>query len=134
MHKILIVTIFLMATQQSNAIEFNHSVGMGLQYAGIIGWQGALKQGKNKGKISLGILGFALGYERAVSNNWAIGGSVFGSLFITATSANINYYFSSINSAGWSAGLDLIRLQKLNIFTNSKNYENTVFFSAGYHF
>lgn len=66
--KILLATLILIAPQLSQA-QNQWSAGLGYQYGGLIGGQYGYIDGDNKYYVSFGLVGAALGFERAISAN-----------------------------------------------------------------
>lgn len=92
------------------AAEFKQSVGAGLQYGGVIGWQGALLNSNNsKFKLGFGYTGTSFGYERFILPNVSLGGQLFGNQYIAGGAISANYYLSSGTTKGWVFGIDFFR-------------------------
>jgi len=112
MRKLVLHTVLLLILSFSksvNATSFVNGFGSGLQYGGIVGWQGGLLFGRNKIKFSIGYAGLAFGYDRFLSNQISIGYYGFGNHYLLGGAFNLNYHFGSDPSNGWNLGLDLYR-------------------------
>jgi len=110
MQKLVLYTVLLLVllfSKNVNATTFVNGFGAGLQYGGIVGWQGGLLFGQNKVKFSIGYVGFAFGYDRILSKQISIGTYSFANHYLYGGAFNLNYHFSSDLTTGWNLGLDL---------------------------
>jgi len=113
--------------------EVRHSLGAGVQFAGIIGYQVSEQYGRNSFRVGFGVIGISTGYDYFITPNIAIGLQTFGSLFARGTGLNMNYYFSPTPSASWMIGVDVGRVYHSPLF--GEDYTETAsFISAGYRF
>jgi len=101
--------LLLLCSHQSYAAEFRNGFGAGIQYGGILGWQGSLNTENNKFRFSAGYAGITLGYDRYLGSKFSLGGQAFMNQFIIGAGINLNYYFSSHSESGWLIGLDAYR-------------------------
>lgn len=119
----------VLATEGGGQSRFSSSVGAGVQYAGIIGYQIATKSRGLRIHASLGVLGIAGGFNKLVGENVSVGFNLFYLGLVGGYSANANYYFGSTFDKGWMLGIDLF---------NAANYLGTSstggLISFGYEF
>lgn len=108
---IFMVAVFLLlsSSHQSYSAEFRNGLGAGLQYGGIVGWQGSLNTELNKFRFSAGYAGITFGYDRYLGSKYSLGGQAFLNQLVIGAGLNLNYYFSSNNNSGWLIGLDVYR-------------------------
>jgi len=106
---IIAVLLLLLISRPSSALEFKHGIGVGIQYGGIVGWQGSLNSEHSKTRLSLGYAGFTLGHERYLGSNFSLGGQAFLNQYVIGIGLNLNYYFSTHSRKGWLIGLDANR-------------------------
>ena len=107
---ILLLACFLVVSAPAQAdVKFQNGVGAGIQYGGLVGWQGALNVGDNRFKLGVGYTGFAWGYERYIGSHVSLGGQVFANQFFVGGALNANYYFNQKFKPGFVVGLDVFR-------------------------
>jgi len=107
--------------------EFQNSIGAGIQYGGIAGWQGSYVTGKNKLRLSYGFSGSAWGYDRYLTPNMSIGAQAFGNQYKTGGAVSINYKPATFQNKGWLVGLDVYRGYRTEEFAFEFLYD--IFFS-----
>lgn len=101
-----ILLLGLFFTAMVNANDIKHSVGIGLPYSGLVGYQIAMVEGeKHQYRASLGFIGASVGYDYLLDKNWTLG-ATYTSTLRTVYSVNATYYFKSVYQ-GFSLGLDL---------------------------
>lgn len=113
-HKTSIKTIFPLAATLLTSIvslpatagNFSNSIGAGVQYGGVVGWQGAYSFGNNQVRAGFGFFGVTYGYDRYIGENVALGVQGFGNHVKTGAALNFNYYFNGVRQSGWMLGLD----------------------------
>lgn len=142
------LSLFTSASYAEEDYTFELSSGLGLQYAGIIGAQVAVKDEDTKYFLGLGLPGISTGFQTLVgdSNQQSLGltiaklAGIFSSdiIFVTGT---YNYYFTDFNQAGWVMGVDLGLSREehdSNGFFSDKVYEKetngVLSFNIGYKF
>jgi hypothetical protein len=115
-----------------NASELNHAVGIGLQYAGVIGYQLNYQNEEHRFRAAIGLLGAAAGYDYLLNQHWSLG-LTYTETIRSVYSANINYYPDEPNS-GIRLGLDLGHMPKGDGdgFLFSGNTKNVIWFNFGY--
>lgn len=101
--------LLLLCTHQSRAADFRNGFGAGVQYGGIVGWQGSFNSDNNKLRFSVGYAGITVGYDRYLGSKFSLGGQTFLNQYIVGAGMNLNYYFSSYSNSGWIIGLDVYR-------------------------
>ena len=133
MKKILLL-LGLLPALPLKASELNHAVGIGLQYAGFIGYQLSYQNEEHRFRGAIGILGAAAGYDYQLNQHWSLG-LTYTETIRTVYSANINYYFDDPNS-GIRLGLDLGHMPKDDGdgFLFSGNTKDVIWFNFGYGF
>lgn len=130
-----LAVLFSVLALPCEAGESRHSVGMGIQYGGIVGWQGAQVSEKSISRFSVGTWGVTVGHDRFVTKNIVLGAQVFANIFLTGVGLNINYYLGSKNSANFVVGVDVFRAyEPLNGISGNRDLENNTFISFGYMF
>lgn len=151
--KSLAVLVLLFCGNPVMAAEFKQAIGSGIQFGGLLGWQGSYNNSNNgKFKVSFGYSGTAFGYERFVSPNLSLGGQIFGNQYVSGGAISANYYFSGGTSSGWVLGLDayrgyntgeqalesIIRIFEFAFDTDIIDYDaklrSGIFLSVGYQF
>ncbi len=107
--KIGFAVLASLAVSKSYAYESSHSIGLGLQYGGIFGWQAAVSGEHLNGRFAVGILGASLGGDLYLNKHISLGVTgtsiFFGSSYFE--SVNLNYYINGRDVAGWRLGLDV---------------------------
>lgn len=101
----LIIVIFAYSSQ-AGAGSFANRVGAGIQYGGILGWQGSYTFGQNNLRASLGVIGFTYGYDRYIGPRNSLGIQAFGNQFKLGYGLSLNHYFNGYRKPGWIVGLD----------------------------
>lgn len=124
----------LLFTNSLRAAETNHAIGLGLQYAGIAGYQLSTKRDEHRFRGAIGIMGIGLGYDYFLSPKWSLGGTYTNSLR-TVYSVNINYYFNT-PTEGFNLGLDLGHMPDNDGdgFFASDGSKDVIWLSLGYSF
>lgn len=109
MNKFLLAAMLLTLPQISQA-ETQLSVGTGYQHGSVLGVQYGLISGANKYYAGFGLVGFAVGYERAIDDRmkhtWGVSA---GSEQLTSEDGfvvlNYNYHFDGMPKSGWKIGV-----------------------------
>lgn len=111
--------------------EFDNSIGFGVQYAGVFGWQGSWTEDNIHARIALGLVGATAGIDVNIDKHVSFG-ATFGALGIAELSSfNLNYYPGGQYTQGWRVGLD-VGTFKTNVFGEEK--ESFTSISFGYSF
>lgn len=149
---VLFLFFMSLAPAPAQAAEFKSSVGVGLQFGGLVGWQGSLHYGQNKFRGSFGLAGTAWGYDRYFGSHYSVGAQIFGNQFRIGGGLSVNYYLSQQLEPGFVFGLDLYRgastdAAVVEVFTDvvfagllssdspfDAQIENGIFLSLGYQF
>jgi len=149
---IAVLLAVLLNCPSSKAEGFQNGFGSGIQYGGNFGWQGSYVANSNRFRLSLGYVGYTLGYDRYLLPNISLGAQVFFNQYKVGSALSANYYFGSGRSGGWMLGFDLYRgvdtiesaLDVLgDVFDFNDGFrdvkvdeepETGVFISIGYHF
>ena len=131
--RILLVFSMLVFPCQAKS-EFNWGVGIGLQYGGILGWQGAYRFSSTKVRIAIGVIGLNLGIEQLLSNNFSVGIQGFGVGSTAGWGGFINYQLPAGGRKQWVFGLDLIRKASTSVITATSESTNVLSVSIGYNF
>ena len=136
--EIISLTPFLIIPQ-TNGGQFDHAVGVGLQYGGIIGYQFSYKEAQSNFRISAGLIGASLGYDYYLTDTFSFGATYTASIR-DVTSLNFNYTPSGYANRGWVIGLDfaLIEGQRESgssfFYQREKDSKKVMWLSAGYKF
>lgn len=110
--------------------EFDNSIGFGVQYAGVFGWQGSWSEDDLHARIAIGLVGATAGVDVSIDQHASFG-ATFGAVGLARVSAfNFNYYPESY-TRGWRFGLEAGTM-KTNVFGEDK--ESFVSISFGYSF
>lgn len=111
--------------------EFDNSIGFGVQYSGIFGWQGSWTEENVHARIALGLIGLTAGVDVNMDQHTSIGftSGVIGLAQFNAL--NLNYYPGGQYTQGWRVGLDVGRWN--THFFDEKN-ESFASISFGYSF
>lgn len=113
------------------SVEFDNAVGFGIQYGGLLGWQGSASSDKLHGRIAIGLVGVAAGVDINVNEYVSLGATVGGIGFAAFKSINLNYYPEGKYTEGWRMGLDA-GTADTTFFVKDKS--NFVSISVGYSF
>ena len=135
--KLLITSVlFLQFSNLLYAKEINHSVGIGLQYSGIFGYQISIDNVNHRFRGSIGLVGVGIGYDYFISPKWSLGVTLTETIR-TVHSININYYATS-QIEGFRFGLDLGHMPNAGDegygYFISEGSKNVVFAGVGYTF
>jgi len=118
-----------------NGAELEYSVGLGLQYGGIIGYQLStrLEQGRIRGAV--GLVGASVGYDHFVTENFAIG-VTFTETIRTVYSLNLSYMPNGLRHDGWMFAADLGHMPDDDGegFFSTDGSKNVVWLTVGYRF
>ena len=101
-----IVFLVFIYSSQAGAGSFANRVGAGIQFGGILGWQGSYTFGQNNLRAALGALGFTYGYDRYIGPRNSLGIQAFGNQFKVGYGLSLNHYFNGYRNPGWIVGLD----------------------------
>lgn len=138
MKKIISLTP-LIFIPQANCGQFDHAVGVGLQYGGIIGYQFSYKEAQSNFRISAGLIGASLGYDYYLTDTFSFGATYTASTR-DVTSLNFNYTPSGYANSGWVIGVDFAYIEGQresgsNIFyQREEESKKVMWLSAGYKF
>ncbi|GAA0859803.1 hypothetical protein [Aliiglaciecola litoralis] len=131
----MLLLVTLIATRPVHSTELQHSVGIGLQYSGLIGYQlsTSLSQGRIRG--SIGLVGVSLGYDHYITETFSFGATYTKSLR-TVYSVNLSYMPKGLRNSGWLIALDLGHMPDDDAegFFRTDGTKNVVWLSAGYQF
>jgi len=125
----------LLFTHSLRATEINHTIGFGLQYAGVVGYQISAKNDVHRFRGALGLVGLSIGYDYFLSPKWSLG-ATYTETLRTIYSLNINYYANKLTE-GFNFGVDLGSMPEDDIVlfnVNRVDRRNFIFFSVGYVF
>ncbi len=89
--------------------EFKSSVGLGLQFGGVIGWQGALQSENHKLYLSVGAPGISIGYGFLPHNKVSVGVNSFATLLALGYGTFLNFHFRGHQRSGFLVGFDLFQ-------------------------
>lgn len=131
------VFTLLVSALACEAGESRSSVGIGLQYGGLVGWQGAQVSNRSISRLGVGVWGVTVGHDRFIADNLSFGVQIFGNLFLTGAGVNLNYYVGSREAGNLVIGIDVFRAQEpLDSLDGSstKSFENNALISLGYMF
>jgi len=106
---VLVLFVTLAFSSHLKADGYSHGLGSGIQFGGVIGWQGAGIKGANKIRMGLGYTGIALGYDRFVLPKMSLGIQTFGNQYRIGYGFSVNYHIGTELTTGWILGLDLYR-------------------------
>lgn len=100
--------VFLLSLSgHSFSAEIENSIGFGLQYAGIFGWQGSISEDNVHARFALGVIGASFGLDASL-NRYLSFGATLGSVGLAShRSLNFNYYPGGSYTQGWRLGADL---------------------------
>lgn len=98
--------MLLLGTSECSAYEYANSVGFGLQYGGIIGWQGSISEDNLHGRVAVGLVGLSLGGDLDLNKYFSVGATATTIGIAKFTSLNLNYYPGGRYTSGWRVGLD----------------------------
>ena len=103
----LLLILCLVFSGSAMASQFKSRVGAGLQYGGLIGWQGSYNPGNNSIRFALGYAGFAYGYDRYIGDSYSLGLQAFGNQSVIGFGLNANYFPNTRHNPGWVFGVDV---------------------------
>lgn len=111
--------------------EFNNSIGFGVQYAGVFGWQGSWTEDDVHTRIAFGLLGAMAGIDINIDEHTTLGAS-YGAIGIAEVAAfNVNYYPGGNYTKGWRVGVD-VGTAEVSVFgEDSESFASITF---GYSF
>ncbi len=110
MRNVLINTgliLLLIGSSPASANGLKHRLGVGIQYGGIVGYQSSINSGRNNFRVSVGLSGLTLGYERHVGSRMSLGLQTFANQSLTGYGVNVNYHWNAQTEPGWVFGLDV---------------------------
>lgn len=145
MKKIIATLSLVSATAFASDVEnsFKFSVGLGHQYAGILGAQFSYKTEYTKYYGSVGVIGLATGFETTLEKNSVHAyGLVIGKEELRSEDgfifATYNYHFNGFNQKGFviGAGIGITREDEGGFWRNRGKTKSTPSFSLnlGYKF
>ena len=132
------IVLCLLFTTPLRANEFNHAMGFGLQYSGIIGYQISTKNDAHRFRGAVGLFGIGAGYDYFLSPKWSLGATYTQSVR-KIYSVNINYY-PKTPKKGFNFGLDIGQIPREDasgdgFFRNKgRSSKDIIFLSFGYAF
>lgn len=106
---IVLILSLSLASATGQAAVFKNSVGAGIQYGGVFGWQGAFHFGRNRLRGALGLAGTAWGYDRFLGSHYSLGAQIFGNQFRVGGGLSFHYHLSQQLEPGFVFGLDVYR-------------------------
>jgi len=135
---VIVLTLFSLVCHSA---ETKHSIGFGVQYGGLAGWQISQVSDTGITRFAAGLGGITIGHDRFVSPdfglpNMSLGGQVFTGV-LTGAGINANYYFGSRDNANWVLGVDLFTGQQILdglAGSEREGYRAYLFLSMGYRF
>jgi hypothetical protein len=104
------IGIFLVCLWFSNfcfSTEFDNAIGFGVQYGGLIGWQGSVSDENFHGRIAIGLVGLTVGGDVNINDYISLGATTGSIAVASVNSLNINYYPSGKYTEGWRLCLDV---------------------------
>lgn len=108
MFKSIVAASALLLSATSFANESNFSAGTGFQFGGVIGVKYAIDVSENSRVFaSAGLIGGAIGYEYAFSENNAVSLSLGSEVIVSEKGfimLDYNHYFDGRNNSGWHIG------------------------------
>jgi hypothetical protein len=111
--------------------EFDNSIGFGVQYAGVFGWQGSWTQDNLHTRIALGLVGATAGVDVNLNEHISVGATL-GAIALARVSAfNLNYYPNGQYTQSWRVGLDVGTFRTNILGENSEHFTSISF---GYSF
>ncbi|RYG10427.1 MAG: hypothetical protein EOO07_22180 [Chitinophagaceae bacterium] len=105
--KVPLILFLLFLSNFCFSAEFDNSIGFGLQYAGIFGWQGSLSENNIHGRLAIGVVGVSVGLDADVNDNFSVGGTIGSIGLASHRSINFNYYPGGVYTQGWRIGADI---------------------------
>lgn len=106
----LSATLFVVACLPSASwAEFKSTVGLGLQFGGVIGWQGAVQSKHHKLYLSLGAPGLSAGYAFLPANKVSVGVNGFVTLLGGGQGLFLDFHFSGHQRSGWLVGVEIFQ-------------------------
>ncbi len=108
--KKLVFLMLLASSPSSYSWEHDNSMGIGLKYGGIIGYQAAFSKEKHNLRGAVGMFGISTGYDYKLYNYFSVGlttgnfGTVLASYQYHAL--NFTYHVSGKYTQGWNISLD----------------------------
>ncbi len=127
----------MLLSSTASGSEYEFATGFGHQYGGFLGTQFSSKTETSKYYASLGLVGFAFGFQKQFEGqqHHSYGLSI-GSIAANADKgflfANYNYHFESFSGKGWvlGAGVGIVRHEDSVIFfiqpPSNQDVENEV--------
>ena len=131
---------------QTWAWEYNPSLGFGLKYGGIAGFQAALSTEKHNLRAAAGFFGISAGYDYKFSNNISLGATTGKHADVLsefeAHTLNITYFVTGKYSQGWNVSVDIGKQRctreciddDLNDTDKDQEFTDLTWFSLGYSF
>ena len=99
--------VVLLMSARAESAEFKSSLGIGIQFGGVIGWQGSIRAGNSIFRVALGAVGLSAGYDHFVTDSVSLGVQGFIIGLGGGVGINANYYFAQPDVSGWIVGLDV---------------------------
>ncbi len=131
----LFLTVFILAVFSNSAnANTKHSIGFGVQYAGLIGYQFNMPLEHGSWRTGIGIFGISTGYDHILSSKVSLGVQGFFTMFGDGGGINLNYHFSNVRSSGWMLGWDVYAAQSDLSRVAKSTYKGFTFLSFGYKF
>lgn len=131
--KLLLASIgFVFVIFSSPAMaEFDNSIGFGVQYAGIFGWQGSWTEDNVHARVAFGLAGATAGVDVNLDQHSSIGATFGVIAFAEVTAVNFNFYPESY-TRGWRVGLEL-GSYRINTFGEKSESFASLGFGYSFH-
>ena len=131
--KFLLGAYLILFLSVGNANGYRSSLGAGIQYGGVVGYQGSYTIHQTKLRFSLGYIGGVIGLEQLIGDHFGIG--IQSGLVIAGfgTLAFANYYFTSNKSSSWNIGVETC-ISCQAILSDGATLRGGVAISLGYTF
>lgn len=104
MGRTLTTALVLLICPTVTATQFKHSIGFGLPYAGIAGYQLAIKQNQHQYRAAVGFIGASVGYDYHFDQRLALG-ATYTETLRPVYSINLSYQPSFMDE-GARIGID----------------------------
>lgn len=104
--RFLCAALMFTAAAEGRASEYANAVGIGLQYGGLIGWQGSFSQDHLHGRFAVGLLGLSVGGDVDINNYASLGATLTTVGIASFQAINLNFYPSGRYTSGFRIGLE----------------------------
>lgn len=112
--------------------DLGTSIGVGVQYGGIIGIQGTYKFNATKFRLAFGAIGAGASVEQKLTPRVTAGFQVFASGIVIGQGIFLNYHFSGFNKKGFTIGIDYLFNSEVPL--NRRRGNNLFLASVGYKY